>query len=529
MSRSGRLFSWAIPLLLLLLALALLLPLFSRGLPPGVDSPTFLHFVWLYHQSWLQAHSLTPADPYWYGGMDPFLTYSPLGFLATALPSAATGLDVVLVYKLWLLLAVATTGWAVYLLALEIGAGKRFAFVAALLTEVSYPLLSSIGLWGRFTTVLALPLALFSLLFLERTLRTGSLRWAALGGGLAAASVLVHHMTGFVLVTLLPFLLLTRPRPSLRMKALGIFAGVALAGSGGWVALFLREITRIGFEREVAGLWAFSGVRYLGAALDRGLINSYQYPSYFGIPLALLALWGLPLVLGEARGRGYVLGLAWLFALSLGRTTALGRLPGLDSLDAARFHLYMVPFAAIIAALGLERVVRMARGRLSSRTWRAALALPLAGLLVLAGADAYAARASLRPYQVTPEVAEILSWLKQEGKPGRIFSVGFWHWDAYLLPALAGRESVGGWYIEGAPRWREVRPLELMMYTGKVDLDNLWRTLAEFQARYVLVHYYNAAESPTAFDRALSQSPLFQLVRSTGTLRVYEVLPPLRN
>ncbi|MBI2916990.1 MAG: hypothetical protein HYY01_03265 [Chloroflexi bacterium] len=506
------------------LAVAILAPLFSSGLPPGVDTPTFLHFNWLFQRSLSQGQIVLLWDPYWYGGMDLFFAYSPLSFLATALPAATLGIDVVLVYKLLLLLAVAATGYLVYLLARELGIGLDLSGLAAVLAEASYPLLSSIGLWGRYTTVLALPLALASVLFLERGLGAGKWRCSALGGAMAAATLLVHHMTGFVLLTMLPFLLLPRLVGERRnLRIVGVYLGVALVGAGWWLAPFLGKTIGIGYTREVAGLWPFGGAQYLGAVLDRTNINEHVYPSYFG-PLALLALWAAPLAMGKRRMWGYVAGLAWLLVLSLGGLTPVGRAPGLASLDAARFHLYMAPFAAVLAAWGLEHTLTVAAHWRASLAIKTGGALMVIGLVLVTGVDAYATRASLRPYQVAPEVRATLVWLRDEAAPGRVFAVGFWHWDAYLLPAVAGRESVTGWYIEGARRWREVRPLEMMSYSGNVDLDVLWRTLREFDARYVVLYDYNSAENPKTFDRLMASSPLFRLMQDRGVVRVYEVL-----
>ena len=86
-----------------------------------------------------------------------------------------------------------------------------------------------------------------------------------------------------------------------------------------------------------------------------------------------------------------------------------------SSLDVARFHLYMVPFMALLAAMSSQRFLEMARGSkfqlLAPQVWSFLATVVVALVLVHPVYDAWQARRQAEPYRVEPEVRQALDWL----------------------------------------------------------------------------------------------------------------------
>ena len=179
-----------------LLATILVWPIFGSDYPPGVDTPTFLHLSWVTKLAASGGLADPFQDPYWYGGFSYLAGYPPLGYGLVAVVSLITGLDFVHVYTAILVLAFGGLAASTYWLALEYDLRKWAALLAGLLAGLAYPVLSSIFLWGWFTSVLAVPFGLLGFTLLERAARTGRMRLAVWGGVCIAVSILVHHMTG---------------------------------------------------------------------------------------------------------------------------------------------------------------------------------------------------------------------------------------------------------------------------------------------------------------------------------------------
>ena len=175
-------------------------PVLKPDFPPGVDTPTFLHLSWIVERA-LQGGLANPLiDPYWYGGYPYLLAYSPLGYGTVGLVSSLPGLGLVPVYDTFLVLGYVGIGIATYWLALELGLRRLPSAVAAFVVLSAYPLLAAIFLWGWFTTLLAMPMALFGLALLlrsqDRQQANGGLLRRAFHGDCADASddgVCVRH------------------------------------------------------------------------------------------------------------------------------------------------------------------------------------------------------------------------------------------------------------------------------------------------------------------------------------------------
>lgn len=510
---------------------------FQPGLPPGVDTPTFLHFSWFLRETLQGRGGL--EDPYWYGGLRVFQTYSPLAYSLVGLVAYGTPLSLVLAYKIVLLAAYLGLGLATYWLTLELRAGLLPAAVAGILAVTAYPVFQALGLWGWFTTLVALPLGIGSLAALERSLRLYSPRLAVLGGTLLGLTVLAHHMTAFalaiVLVVWVPVRFLTvEGKSSQFVSLLAAFAASTVILSLWWIVPFVLHAASVGFQREVPGLWSFSFQQYWQAIANAGLIGVYAYPTYMGLTLLALAIAGITLSLaGRNHATAYGVAALALWTFSLGaKTNPLLNIRPLDGLDVARFHLFLVPFAATLGGFYLSKLGKLggmfmrqyARLRHSASTFSlAALAL----LLVFPTYEAVrASRATLRPVQLDASAYAALQWLK-DTKPldGKVLAVGWWNWDSFLVPLEAGRPVMDGWYDEGTSDWRAIREVRHMMWFGDVDVPRLHQIMAERATTYLLVYDYYPIENPQAFLKALSSQPdLFREVMKWDKVSIFQIV-----
>ena len=91
---------------------------------------------------------------------------------------------------------------------------------------------------------------------------------------------------------------------------------------------------------------------YSSNIVDSSLIGGFVYPSYLGITLLVLATAGTVYALIEARRlAGVAVALLVLVWFSMGADlNPLIRVYPFSALDAARFHLFMVPFMALLGA-----------------------------------------------------------------------------------------------------------------------------------------------------------------------------------
>ena len=296
-------------------------------------------------------------DPFWYGGLSVFKTYPPLSYALVGALTYLTHLDLSLVYKLVQLFAYIGIGVSTYWLALELRTGPFAAAMGALLAVLAYPVFEALGLWGWFTSTVALPLGIGALAALERAVRLRQRRFALLGGALFGLTVLTHHMTAFGLALALvgwgalqvgvPFW----RRPGL-LPAVALFSLATAVVSLWWVVPFLAHAVDVEFRREVPGNWSFPPSSYIGALTDTSLIGRHVYPSYFGIVHLALAIGGIVLsLLRPGRATPYGVAALVLLAFSLGdQVNPLIGVRPFDGLDVARFHLFLVPFAAVLGA-----------------------------------------------------------------------------------------------------------------------------------------------------------------------------------
>ena len=507
------------------------------GFPPGVDTPTFLHMSWFTRETLLGNGGLT--DPYWYGGFPIFAAYPPLSHAVVGGLAAIPGIGLIFTYKVALLSALAGTGIATYVLARQLGNAWGWSALAGALTILAYPMMITLGLWGWFSTAVALPFCLLALAAVERAYHGGSSRYALAGGLLLGLGVLAHHMTAFAFALGLPgwalFYYLTRPDSRGQLyRVVIMFAGAAVVTAGWWVVPWATTMAQASFEREVPGLWSFRFIDYLRGITNRELIGFYAYPTYLGFGLILMAVGGAAhSLITPSRSTPYGVLLLLLVAISLGeQVNPLLRIRPLDGLDVARFQLYLVPvtavvglpFLATLSATLAQLVRRPGRpGWVHGAATGAVVALVL-GQAVWDGATA--SRRLFEPYRVTAATQQAIDWFKEEGEGGSVLGVGFWHWDDFLLPYYLKQPVVDGWHDEGADNWRTVRRLRTMMWSGDVDAAQVHRLLGELDGQYVAIQDYFTGESPTVFRAELRERPdLFDEVADWGEVTIFQRIP----
>jgi hypothetical protein len=522
--------------LYVLIAIAVMWPMFSAGNPPGVDAPTFLHLGWVLEKGLTGDWGVIFNDPFWYGGYPYIEAYSPLSYGLLGVSAAVTPIPVEILYRIWLLLAYASLGMTVYWLALEFRLGRALAFWTGLVALASYPMFAGLGVFGWYSTMVALPLGLAAYAMLERAMRLGSSRSALAGGALFGACVLAHHMTGFGLA--LGFIAWglyqvggrTVPLRTLAGLTLWFSAGV-VAVSGLWVIFFLKHIIEVGFEREQAGNWIFGLDDFRLSLFDRGLIRIETYPSYLGwmqIPAALGAV--LYALVTRARISGavaFLLMLTW-FSLGIGGNPLIRMYP-FSGLDVARFPLFMAPFMALLAgyllyAVRNELAALQGHFRLPGWTDSGVTAVLALGFLVVPVMDVMAARDRLAPLVMDDRLEEVFTWLKEETpEDATILAMGFRNWDAYWIPAFTDRAIMDGWNDEGANNWQAVREVRHMGWFARVDTLRLAEIMEERDTDYLVIYQWNFLENPGNFERVVQQDPfLFRELVSWPGITIFE-------
>ena len=517
--------------------IVLMWPMFGAGTPPGVDTPTFLHLAWVTELALTGKLGFTLSDPYWYGGWPYVQAYPPLAYGAVGLLSALSPIPIEIAFRIVVFLAYVGLGLSVYGLAVEFDLRRSTAAWAGFLALVSYPVFVSLGIFGWFSTVVALPLGVAGLAVLERALRTGDRRLAVVSGLLLAGSVLAHHMTGFAFaIGMVPWALYhvasaTNPRRR-TVRILGYSVASVLAASGVWLVFFVVHITSVGFEREVAGNWEFD-VGLMGRRmLDRSLIGQEDYPSYIGlvqVPMALAGVLYSLFARSRAVGVGLLLVALTLFAFGDGAMPIIRVYP-FSGLDIARFTVFMAPFLAFFSAVFLQAAIGdilTLKKRVTPPPWvvSAVVGSVALGLLVIPVQDALRARQTLAPINAVPQVDLAMDWLREQAPGARVLGVGFRNWDAWWIPERSGLNIMDGWNDEGAPDWQTIREVRHMGWFGRVNNLRLYRIMELRDTDYVVVYHWAAIDSPQLFEAALAQDPfLFQRRAAWSGVTIFERL-----
>ena len=525
------------------LAAFLLWPITGGDYPPGVDTPAFLHLSWVADLAFTGNLPDRLEDPFWYGGFN-YLVYPPLSYGLVGLITAITPASLAHVYASVLILAYGAFGFSTWFLAREFGLRWWPAGLAGVFTLLAYSSLNSVFLWGWFTTVVSLPFALLSVAFLERSFQRRSKRAALAAGVLMALATLAHHMTGLSIVmglTLWMAFRLFRERDSRReMFVSCLIAAVAtLILILPWAIPFLITTADTGFRREIPGNWLVPLGTYTTNILDPGLVGEFVYPSYLGIVLTAFALLGAFLSFVEGNRLASVTSilavLLW-FSLGANANPLINHYP-LSGLDVARFHIFMTPFMALLAASAVERSIaalaQASRRLQSPSSWGVALAVAISVVLAYPVYTALQARNLAEPYRVETQVRQALDWIEDNSPndgstPSSVYAVGFWNWQAFLVPALTGQRIVDGWHDEGADNVRSIRQLRNMAWPpgGPVDAEKVHEILSDLDGRFVLLYraYWQGERVDEHWEKLEERPDLFQHRQTWGDIGIFEVL-----
>ena len=349
-----------------------------------------------------------------------------------------------------------------------------------------------------------------------------------------ALSILTHHMTGLSLglglVGWFAYHVATGLHPRRQVIIFScVFGAVVALVVAPWGIPFIIHITDVGFRRELAGLWLPSLAAYRSNIIDSSLIGAHTYPSYLGITSMVLTIGGAVYALLDRRrlaGMAIVLlVLAW-FSLGSNGNPLIQHYP-FSALDVARFHLFMVPFMALLSGALIERAFQFIKDiwpKLSPRLLYALAVGGLAAILVFPALDAGKARDLMEPYQVKGPVDNAIQWLAQrsssnESPQGPLYSVGLWTWHSFLIPYLADQPLVDGWHDEGASNVNQVRELRMMGWTGEVDIERAHSILINMGAQYVLakrVSDYPAESSHVFLEEFEAHSEWFSKLEQWG-------------
>ena len=516
--------------------LAVLWPMWGSGSPSGVDSPTFLHLAWVTEQALLGRLDNFATDPYWYGGYPYLQAYPPLAYLLPALVAVVSPIPLEVAYRILTSGAYVALAITTYWLALELGAARLFAVLAGLLAILSYPVFVGLGVFGWFSTLVALPFGVAGFILVERSVWNGSLRHALVGGSLLGVSVLAHHMTGIGLgLGLIPwgvyhFLARTTSFNGLARIALWWALGFT-AVAGLWSAFFVVLVLDVNFEREISGIWEFPLGAYREQLFSRGLIGAETYPTYLGWVQVPLAIAGVLLALtkrGKATGTAILLLVLTWFSLGATGNPLVRHYP-FSGLDVARLALFMVPFMAALGAYVLselwDQVSHSSFWRNVSPTLRSmGVVSALLLLLVVPTLDMVEARSLLTPTTPTASLGPAMQWLAEEtDESAKVFSVGFRFWDAYWVPLLSGRRIMDGWNDEGAKNWRLIREVRYMGWLRDVDTARFHEVLGLEGTDYVMVYSWDFFDAPDLYLAELRRAGhLFQERAAWPDLVIFE-------
>lgn len=511
---------------ILLLSIWILAPYFGSGDPPGVDAPTFLHFGWVFEQSLLGSGGPFLTDSWWYGGLPYLQAYSPGGYGFVGLIAAITPFGLATAFKLVMASALIGTGFATFWTARTLGLNPIYAFLAAALTLLSYPVLAGIGIFGWLPTLSSMPFAMAAYVFIEKWTSAQTRRNVLLAGVLLGISLIAHHMTAitFALAITIRMAVFAIDVPSARRasaQALALIAFATAAVSAWWAIPFLVNTISVGFQRELAGNWEFAASTFTSSVFDRGRIGVETYPSYIGYVQGVLGIGGaIYAIIYRSRFRGIAIVAAALFWFSAGTSlNPLIRIYPLSGFDVSRFAFYVAPLLALISASVVQQFATSER----LRPYRAVPITLVMLILVIPVFDANASREFLEPVDEPAFVTESIAWIGANvPADSRVLAIGYRNWDGHWLPSRAGVPIMDGWYDEGAANWRNIREYRVMGWLANVDAARLHQIMSIEQTDYLVITEWDLTDSPALFETAVSERPdLFEVEALLEGTKVY--------
>ncbi len=402
-------------------------------------------------------------------------------------------------------------GLATYWAARTLGLRSVYAFLAAALTLLSYPVLAGVGIFGWLPTLSSMPFALAAYVLFERWTRTQSRRTVLTAGALLGLSLVAHHMTAItfgiaITVRTVVFAIDTPANRRASVQALGLAALATAAVSAWWAVPFLINTVSVGFQRELAGNWEFDAATFASSLFDRGRIGVETYPSYIGYVQGALGVAGMIYaIVYRTRFRGIAIVSAVLFWFSMGAAlNPLIRIYPFSGFDVSRFAFYIAPMFGLLAASLVQKLAADNRLRRYPATPFALILL----VLLIPVIDTVQSRDVFEP-QTEPEfVTRSIDWIDENiPADSKLLAVGYRNWDGYWIPDRAGVPIMDGWYDEGAANWRNVREYRVMGWLASVDAERLHQIMSDEDTDYLVITRWDLTDNPALFESAVSERP----------------------
>ena len=422
-------------------------------MPSGIDTPHYYPVIVKYIEHLKQYGLLPNWFHWWYGGY-PESTFNSLAILIVVYISYVTKITPALLYNLTRLLSHIFLGVASGIYAQSLTRSRISAFFAMVLTVSSIELLENCGIIGRFPTVVALPFLVLTLYFSEKQINSKKFlsKESILFSFSLALCVSIHSMVAYIALLLL----------FLRLVAAVIFKKHFLRTLGGLILSIIFSfllasyfLMRLIYEKKLFENLFWPPIS--GESLHEIMKGYFSWtlgegPIFFGAFLLIIfTLYLLNTVIRGIKERDFFLlvSVAFLFVLSWGpseRQFLWSVLPMHTGFDSRRFAVVGSLLLCIAGGIGSARLLTNKEFRkvnvVSIRVF-----IPL--LLVFVVLEALPLKVGFNPIQLSKGVVKLETTLKEKSQ-GRIYTSGFRHFHALLVPLLYDKELVGGWFYQGA-------------------------------------------------------------------------------
>jgi len=429
-------------------------PLFQGGIPSGIDTPHYYTVIVQYLEHLNQHGSLPNWFYWWYGGY-PESTFDSLATLILVYISYITKVAPVLIYNLTKLLSHILLGVTSGLYAQLLIRSRISAFFTTILVISSVILLRNYGMFSRYPTIVAIPFLVLTLYFCEKQMSSNKLlsRNSILFSFSLALCISIHSMTAYIALLVLSIRIITVI--IYKKYFLEILGRVILSI---FLALLLSScfLMRLIHEKQFfeALFWPSSPVESLYSIMKGyfAWILGEGPALFFGtFTLIAFTLYLLNIIRRGIREEDFflIISIAVLSLLSWGpseRQFLWFALPMHIGFDQRRFALVSCLLLCITGGIGLARLFSDKKlGKINTGLIRLFISL----LLLFAVWEALPLGVTFRPVQLSKGITELGTDLTR-GSQGRIYTSGFRHFHALLIPLIYGKELVGGWFYQGA-------------------------------------------------------------------------------
>jgi hypothetical protein len=441
-----------IAVVLLLVLLAAAPSLLTKGLPAGIDTPSYLFRVEVMSSMLKEYGKVFNWTNMWYNGY-PFLSmYSPITSHLIHSLETFTG-ELTLSYNLIRLSALGLLAGIVYRLSRNISEDRRVSILAATLVIFSYPLYSNLYTVGRISSGLALPLYLLLIDFLLRDdMFTKKVTRSNIYLGLGATILfLTHSMMAYLFVfTGLIFTFIYRNQ----VKNIGIKP--LLTTSAIPIVLCFPYLSKLIQHMGIIETSWYVFTRPFSIQEQLKLSFNTIPPTYLGAIHAALLIYGLVNYF-KSKNRFLkfsVLNFSFFYLLFWARNFKVAGLimPFARQFDLAEFEILFAVFGVLIAAYGFKKLLKE---HLSGINGASKNLLTIAVIIITI-------------VNTSPMLTQSANWAPEfSGEINkapiedeyRAIGTGMKVWDSYLL-YKSGIPNTFGWFNQANPNKRFTQALQ---------------------------------------------------------------------